>query len=236
MGGGMSNAEHGPRSPRWKRAGAVAGLAGAVLLVLTLVLLASLPAVGSPERTILAQLRGRYGLTVAAGYLGVLTSVVMIPFAASLKAFAHGPDGGAQWRWTITLLSAVATLSLILAGSTFLCAAAVLAAQTADESAVSALFAGAKTSLTFALTPFGVLVLANARTVSPSSTLARWLIRFDLQIGVLALISSGVTFIYSGWFGVGQPVVAVAGLLVALWVTAIALVMLEGEEAAAMSG
>lgn len=235
MAGDTSNTDHEPLSARWKRTGAIAGLVGAVLLVVTLLLLSSLPAAGSPGQTILAHLRGRYGVTVGAGYAGVLTSVLLIPFAASLRAFAGGPVGDAQWRWTITLLSAAAAVSLLLAGSALLAAAAVLADRTAEAAAVSALFAGAKTCLTFALTPFAVVVLVNARTVSSSRTPVRWLIRFDLEIGILALISSGATFIYSGWFGVGQPVVAVAGLLVALWVAAIALVMLEGEEAV-MSG
>lgn len=235
MSGATANGDHGPSSARWQRAGAIAGLAGAVLLVVTLLLLSSLPAAGSPGRTAVTHLREQYGVAVAAGYLGILTSMVLIPFAASLKSFAGQADGDAQWRWTITLLSAAAAVSLLLVGSTFLTAAAVLADQTADESAVSALFAGAKTSLTFALTPFGVVVLANARTVSSSRTPIRWLIRLDLEIGAVALISSVVTFIYSGWFGAGQPAVAVVGILVAVWVAAIALVMLEGEEAA-MSG
>lgn len=232
MASGASGTDRKPPSARWKRAGAVAGLVGAVLLVVTLLLLSSLPAADSPGPMILAQLRGRYGVAVAAGYAGVLTSVVLIPFAASLKVFARGPDGDAQWQWTITLLSAAAAVSLVLAGSALLAAAAVLASQTADAPAVSALFVGAKTCLTFALTPFGVVVLVNARTVSSGVTPVRWLIRFDLEIGILALISSGATFIYSGWFGAGQPVIVVVGLLVALWVAAIALVMLEGEEAA----
>lgn len=76
----------------------------------------------------------------------------------------------------------------------------------------------------------GAVLLVNARSVSSGITPVRWLIRIDLEIGILALISSGATFIYSGWFGAGQPVVAVVGLLVALWVAAIAFVMLEDEE------
>jgi hypothetical protein len=232
MAGGISNKDHEPLSARRKRAGAIAGLVGAVLLVVALFLLSSLPAADSPGRTILTDLQGRYGVTVGAGYAGVLTSVMLIPFVASLKAFARGPSGDAEWRWTITLLSAAAAVSLLLAGSALLAGAAVLASQTADASAVSALFAGAKTCLTFALTPFGVVVLVNARSVSSGITLVRWLIRIDLEIGILALISSGTIFIYSGWFGAGQPVVSVVGLLVALWVAAIAFVMLEGEERA----
>jgi hypothetical protein len=234
-GDGTSNTDHGPLSARPKRAGAIAGLVGAVLLVVTLVLLSSLPAADAPGRTILTQLHGRYGVTVVAGYTGILTSMLLIPFTASLKTLAPEPHGDAQWRWTITLLSAAAAASLFLAGSALLAAAAVLAGQTTDASAVSALFAGAKTCLTFALTPCGVLILVNARTVSSSTTPVRWLIRLDLEIGILALVSSGATFIHSGWFGAGQPVVAVVGLIVALWVGAMALVMLEGEEAV-MSG
>ena len=231
MGSTPDTMDQVPLPARWQRAGAIAGLFGAALLVTTLLLLCTLPAAGLPAQTLAVHLRGRYGVMVGAGYAGVLTAVALIPFAASLKTFVQGLDSRAQWRWTITLLSAAAAVSLILAGSSLLAAAAVLAAQSGDASAVSALYAGAKTCLTFALTPFGVVVLVNARTESSSKTPVRWLIRVDLEIGVLALISSGATFIYSGWFGAGQPVVAVVGLLVALWVAAIALVMLEGEEA-----
>jgi len=232
MGSTPHTADQGLLPSRWQRVGAIAGLVGAVLLVVTLLLLSSLPAADSPGQTLVTHLRGRYGVTVGAGYAGVLSSVVLIPFAASLKAFAQGPDVGGQWRGMITLLSAATGASLILAGSSLLAATAVLAARSGDASAVSALFAGAKTFLTFALTPFGVVVLVNARTVSSGKTSLRWLIRIDLEIGVLALISSGAAFIYSGWSGAGQQAVAVVGLLVALWVAAIALVMLEGAEAA----
>ena len=96
-----------------------------------------------------------------------------------------------------------------------------------------ALFAGA--CLTFALTPFGAVILANARTLSSSKTAVRWLIRVDLEIGVLALISSAAVFIHGGGFGAGEQAVAGVGLLVALWVAAVALVMLEGEKLAVTS-
>lgn len=98
-----------------------------------------------------------------------------------------------------------------------------------------ALFAGAKACLTFALTPFGAVILANARTLSSSKTAVRWLIRVDLEIGVLALISSAAVFIHGGGFGAGEQAVAGVGLLAALWVAAVALVMLEGEKLAVTS-
>jgi hypothetical protein len=235
MDGDTSNTDHGPVPTRWKRAGAIAGLIAAVLLVVTLLLLSSLPSADSPAQVIAANLRARYALTVAASYIGVLTSMALIPFASGLKAFAQRRGGDAEWRWTATLLSAAAGVSLFLVGSTLLGAAAVLARQTADAvdgPAVSALYAGAKVCLTFALTPFGVVVLANARIVSSSMTPVRWLIRLDVEIGILALVSSTAMFIHTGWFGAGEQVAVVMGLLVALWITATALVMLEGAEAA----
>jgi hypothetical protein len=197
-----------------------------------LILLASLPSADSPGRTIVATLRARYAVTLTASYVGVLAAVLLIPFAASLQAFGRRPDGEAEWRWTVTLLSAAGALSLLLAGSALLAAAALVANRVADESSVSALFTGAKTCFTFALTPFGVVVLANARTLSSSRIPVRWLIRLDLEIGVLALISSAAVFVNGDWFGAAEQVVAVMGLLVALWVAAIALVMLEGASAA----
>ena len=60
----------------------------------------------------------------------------------------------------------------------------------------------------------------------------RWLVRLDVEIGILALVSSAAVFIRSGWFSAGEQVAVVIGVLVALWITAIALVMLEGAEVA----
>lgn len=227
---GPSDSNDGPLSARWTRAGAIAGLIAAVLLVVALLLLSTaLPTAGSPWADLAAQVRARYAVTVLASYAGVLTSVALIPFTASLRAFTQGSDSEGEWRWTVTLLSAAAAVSLILMASTFLAATAVLAGQTTDEPAVTALFAGAKTSATFALTPLGVVILANARTLSSGKTPVRWLIKFDLEIGILALVSSAAIFIHGDWFGAGQQVVAGVAILVSLWIAAIALVMLEGE-------
>ena len=227
--------DHGLVPARWKRAGAIAGLIAAVLLVVTLLLLSSLPSADSPAQAVAAHLRARYALTVTASYIGVLTSMALIPFASSLRAFTRGRGADAEWRWTATLLSAAAGVSLLLVGSTLLGAAAVLARQTADAvdgPAVCALYAAAKVCLSFALTPFGVVVLANARAVSSGMTPVRWLVRLDVEIGILALVSSAAVFIHSGWFSAGEQVAVVIGVLVALWITAIALVMLEGAEVA----
>jgi hypothetical protein len=235
MGGEASSTEHGPLSTRWTRAGAIAGLIAAVLLVVNLVLLSSFPAADSPGRTIAADLWSRHAVALAASYAGFIGSMTVIPFVASLRAFTQRPDGEAQWRWTVTLLSAAAVVSLIAVGSASLAAAAVLAGQTADESAVGALFAAAKACLTFALTPMGAVILANARTLSSRKTPVRWLIRFDLEVGILALVSSAAIFIHGAGFGAGEQVVAGVGLIVVFWVAAVAIVMLEGEKATVAS-
>lgn len=125
--------DQGPAPTRWKRAGAIAGLIASVLLVVTLLLLLSLPSADSPARSVAAHLRARYAVTVAASYAGLLTSAVLIPFTASLNAFARGPDGDSEWRWTVTLLSTAAAVSLLLVGSTLLGAADVLARQNAGH-------------------------------------------------------------------------------------------------------
>ena len=95
----------------------MAGLIAAVLLVVALFLLSSLPAPGSPGRAIIGQLRTGHAVTLAASYAGVLASVTMVPFVASLRAFTVGPDGESEWRWTVTLLGAAAAVSLILVGT-----------------------------------------------------------------------------------------------------------------------
>jgi hypothetical protein len=227
---GPSGSNRGAPPARWTRAGAIAGLIAAVLLAVALLLLSTaLPAAGSPWPALAAHMRARYGVTLLASYAGVLTSMALIPFTASLRAFTPRGDSEGGWRWTVTLLSMAAAVSLVLIASTFLAATAVLASQTTDDPAVGALLAGAKTSATFALTPLGAVVLANARTLSSGRTPARWLIRVDLEIGILALVSSAAIFIHGDWFGAGQQVVAGVGILVSLWIAAIALVMLEGE-------
>ncbi len=216
---------------RWRRAGAIAGLLAAVLLVTALVLLASSPSADSPGRAVVAYLRARHAVTLAASYAGVLTSMLLIPFVASLKPSARHTDDETQWRWTITLVSTAAAVSLILAGGTLLASATVLAGQAADTPTVSALFAGAKACQTFALTPLGVAIVANARTLASSKAPVRWLVRIDLEIGIIALASSLTIFAHGDWFGVGEQIVAGAGILVALWIAATAGVLLERESA-----
>ncbi len=229
MGADTPNFGHGTRSARWKRAGAIGGLIAAILLAVTMVLLSSLPTADSPGRIVAADLQARYATAMAASFAGVFSSVALAPLVASFRAFAPPSDDEAEWRWTVTLLSAAAAVSLMLAGSALLAAAAILADQTA---AVSALFAGAKTCLTFALTPAGVLIVANARTLSSSRTPTRWLIKIGLEIGILAIASSATILLHGDWFGAGEQLVAGAGLLVALWEATIALVILEGGGAA----
>lgn len=223
---------HEPYPPaRWRRTGAIAGLLAAVLLVAALVLLASSPSADSPGRAIVAYLRARHAVTLAASYAGVLTSMLLIPFMASLKAPARHTDGETQWRWTITLISTAAAVSLILAGSTLLASATVLAGQAVDAPTVSALFAGAKACQTLALTPLGVAIVINARTLSSGKAPVRWLVRVDLETGIIALASSLAIFTHGDWFGAGEQAVAGAGILVALWIAATAGVLLEGESA-----
>lgn len=96
MGGDTAGSDHGRRSRRWKRTGAIGGLVTAVLLVVTLLLLASLPSPGSSDPAIVAQLRASHAVALAASYTGVLTRVAMIPFVASFRAFTQVPDGESQ--------------------------------------------------------------------------------------------------------------------------------------------
>lgn len=204
----------------------MAGLAAAVLLVADLLLLSSSPTVASSAHSVTVYLEKNHATVLVASYLGAIDTVVLLPFLASLKGFV-GDGGEAEWRWTVTLLSGAIALAVLLGGSALLAASAELSRGTAHESAVGGLFAAAKLCFTFALVPFAGMILANARTMASARTPVRWLVRFGTVIGLLALVSGSVVFVDNDWFGPGEPIVAAMGLLIALWLVAVAATILE---------
>lgn len=228
----MRSSIHGERrsgrAPQWQRVGAAAGLLAAVLLVVVLVLLASSPTVDSPPAGVVDHLQRNDTAIVLAGYLGVITALLLIPFLASLKTFVADTEA-AEWRWTVTLLSGAVALAALVVSGALLAAAAALSSRVDDTSAVVALFGAAKLTATFSLVPFAGMLLANARTMSSSGNPARWLVRIGVQIGIAAILSGAVIFVDDNWFGPGEPVMAAMGFLIAVWVAATSFVMLQAE-------
>ena len=218
---------------RWERLGAMSGIVAAVMLVGNLVLVSSSPSAASPARQVIDHLERNNTVTLVACYLGAVTTVLLLPFLASLKTFVHGPAGEAEWRWTVTLLSGAIAFTVLIVGSALLAAATVLSARPVGEASVAALFAAAKVCFSLALMPLAAMILTNARTMSSSRIPVRWLIRFGVEVGVLAIVSGTVVFVDNGWFGPGEPAVALMGFLVAMWLVAVATTMLQGEKVAA---
>ncbi len=97
------------------------------------------------------------------------------------------------------LTGAIGIAMLSLAGALLATANLLAHRSTADE-AVFAVFVAAKLVATLALLPVAALVLANARTIAASQgSPDRWLIRFDIQIAVIAVIASIASFVDHEW-------------------------------------
>jgi hypothetical protein len=216
--------------PRWQRVGAWAGVAVAIVLVVDLLTLSSSPTIGAPADEIVGYLRHNSAMTLVMSYFGAVSAVLLLPFLASLHTFVPVRDDAAEWRWTVTLLSGAVASAGVLLGSAARGGAAILADDRLEGAAVSALFAAAKVSLSFSLLPIAAVVLTNARTLATSRTPLRWLVRLGTQIGLLSLLSSlAVFFVHDDWFGPGEPVVAILGLVLSMWLVAVAAAILRGE-------
>jgi hypothetical protein len=214
----------------------VAGVAAAFVLVVVLLLMSSSPSIGSPADTVLEHLRTNYALTAVSAYGLVLAALGLVAFLASLRSFVQRGAPTTESSWTATVVAGGVAVSMLCATGSLLAASAVLARRAPEAAAVLALFAGAKILATLALVPFAAVLLANARTVASSGTSERWLARFGAEIAVLAVVASGAAFFDSGWLGPGEPAVAGAWFLIALWVVSVASTVLRGVEATASSG
>jgi hypothetical protein len=206
----------------------VCGIVAALLLVADLATLASSPKVGAPAQEIAAHVEANSTLIAAMSYMGALTAVLLLPFLASLRTFVQSGGREGEWRWTVTLLSGVVAVAVVLVGSGLRGAAAVVARAEADAVGVSPLFQAAKVALSFALVPLAAVVATNARTMSTTRVVVRSAIQFGPVLAVLCLVSGAAIFVDSQWFGPGEPVVALVGLLLALWVVATSAAMFEG--------
>ena len=212
-----------PSAPAvWERVGAVFGVVGAVALVVATSILASTPSVDTTPEAVRAYLSDHYTAAMASAYTIVVGTLLLVPFLASLRTFTARRTDVAHWRWTVTLvMGAIGIAMLALAGA--LLATATLLADRSTADAVFAVFVAAKLVATLALLPVAGLVLANARTIATTQRRPdRWLIRFDIEIAVLAALASVASFVDRGWLAPGEPVAAAAWFLVALWVVALA--------------
>jgi uncharacterized membrane protein len=152
----------------------------------------------------------------------VVAAFLLVPF---LRTFTARRTYGAQWRRTVTLVGgAIGIAMLALAGA--LLATATLLADRSTAEGVFADFVAAKLVATLALLPVAGLVLAHARTIATTQRRPeRWLIRFDTEIAIIAIIAVFATIAASidhDWLAPGGPVAAGAWFLVALWVIALA--------------
>jgi hypothetical protein len=198
--------------------------------VVSFMLITASPSVGSSPSAILQHLHRNSAVTIVIGYLTAIAALLLLPFLASLKTFAAGTGADVEWRWAITMLAGAVAIAAMLVGSGLLAGAAAVAHRTGSESAVTALFAGAKVCLSFALLPLGAVVLANASMVASTNRSAlRWLVRFGAQIGIVAIASGALVFVDSNWLGPGESVIALVGLLIAMWLIAVAFAIVRTD-------
>jgi hypothetical protein len=227
------------RSPRRRpdgpaageRAGAVSGVVGAGAVVVAMCVLSLTPSVDSTPAVVRAHLGGHSPVTMAAAYAIVVAALLLVPFLASLRTFTVRRVDVARWRRTVTLVAgAIGVVMVALAGALLATATLLANRSTADE-AVFAVFVAGKLVATLAVLPVAGLVLANARSIATTQRRPeRWLIRFDIEIAIIAVVASVASFVDHDWLAPGGPVVAGAWFLVAVWVVALARTIVRGAD------
>jgi hypothetical protein len=215
----------------------VAGGLGVVALVVATCVLSSTPSVEATPEAVRAYLSGHYTVAMASAYTIVVGALLLVPFLASVRTFTARRTEIADWRWTVTLVMGSIGIAMLALAGALLATGAVLADRSTADEAVFAVFVAAKLVATLALLPVAAFVLANARTIATIQRRPdRWLIRFDIEVAVLAAVASVASFVDRGWLSPGEPVAAAAWFLVALWVVALALTILRGDRSLSEEG
>jgi hypothetical protein len=220
-----------------ERAGAAFGVVGVMALVVAMCILSSTPSVDSTPEAVRAYLSDHYTVTMASAYMIVIGALLLVPFLASLRTFTARRTEVADWRWTVTLVMGAIGIAMLALAGALLATAALLADRSTADEGVFAVFVAAKLVATLALLPVAGLVLANARVIAKTQRRPeRWLIRFDIEIAVLAVVASVASFFDRGWLAPGELVAAGAWVLVALWVLALAGTILRGDQSLSEEG
>jgi hypothetical protein len=219
---------HGPAAG--ERVGALSGVIGATALVVAACILSSTPSVAATPTAVRHHLASHYTVTMASAYATGIAALLLVPFLASLRTFTARRSDVGEWRRTMTLVTGAIGIAMLSLAGALLATATLLANRSTADDAVFAVFVAAKLVATLALLPVAAVVLANARTIATSQRSPhRWLIRFDIQIAVIAVIASIASFLDQEWLTPGEPVAAAAWLLVALWVVALARTIARGD-------
>jgi hypothetical protein len=220
---------HGPAAG--EHAGAVSGAVGASGLAIAMCVLSSTPSVDSAPAAVRTHLANHDTVTMAAAYTIVVAALLLVPFLASLRTFTARLAGVAKWRWVATLVAGATGIAMLALAGALLSTATLLANSSTADEAVYAVFVAAKLVATLALLPAAGLVLANARTIATTQRRPeRWLIRFDVEIAVIAVVATVASFVDHDWLAPGGAVAAGAWYLVALWVVALARTIVRGDD------
>ena len=219
---------HGPAAG--ERVGALAGVLGATGLVVAACILASTPSVNAAPAQVRHHLDSHSAVMMASAYATVIGGLLLVPFLASLRTFTARRRAVGPWRRTFTLVAGAIGIAMLSLAGALLATATLLAHRSYADEAVFAVFVAAKLLATLALLPVAALVLANARTIAKDQRRPdRWLIRFDIQIAVIAVVASIGSFVDQEWLTPGEAVAAAAWLLVSLWVVALARTIARGD-------
>ena len=214
---------HSPGPAAWERVGAVSGVGGATGIVVAMCILSSTPSVDSSPDAVRDHLGNHDTLIVASAYAIMVAALLLVPFLASLRTFTARRTDVPKWRWAVSLVAGATGIAMLALAGALLATATVLAERSPADDAAFAVFVAAKLVATLALLPVAGLVLANARTIATTQQRPeRRLIRFDIEIAIMVVVASVVSFVHHAWLGPGEPVVAGAWFLIGLWVFALA--------------
>jgi hypothetical protein len=158
-----------------------------------------------------------------------MTAVLLMPFIASFRAFVRRDRADDTWQWTVIVISGTTTLAVLVIASGLRATSTILADEHADPSSVAALFVAAKVCLSLSLVPIAAVVATASRAMSATRLAVRWSINIGPFLAALCALSGVVVFADDDVFGPGEVYLGFVGLLVALWIAATAIAMLEGD-------
>jgi hypothetical protein len=146
-----------------------------------------------------------------------------------VRSFVRRDQPDDTWHSTLIVISGAATLGVFVIANGLRATATVLADERASPSSVAALFVAAKVCLSFSLVPIAAMVATASRAMSASGLIVRWSTNIGPYLAILCALSGVLVFADDDVLGPGEVYLGLVGLLLALWIVATAIAMLEGE-------
>jgi hypothetical protein len=213
----------------YRRISAAAGIAAMILLVVGFLLPGAPPKADDSLTEFSDYLVDKRGALLAGTMLIGLGAALLLPFFSALRAVLE-VDGRGRGFAREAFAAGVVTVTINLIGTAILAGAAFEAGGLGDDVLDRAFVDTAAAVFTMAGFPVAFFFIAAAGAVSASGGLPRWTVPSGYVVGLLQLVSTVAVFAKSGFFAAGGGFAPLAFLIAAIWIIAVAVVMLRNGD------